>query len=82
MGEGFAPLLWGWSVLLSLFVLDRLCRCNAQVACLRSILPPLLLLGGLWLKPQWLELALRCQSGLMDSAPLRFFGQALRLTLA
>jgi hypothetical protein len=82
MGEGFAPLLWGWSVLLLLYLLDRLCRCNAQAGCLGSVLTPLLLLGVLWLPPLGLGLALRWQSALQGSATLQFFGQALRLPLS
>ena len=83
MGEswgGLPPLLWGWAAVLLLYGLDRLLRFDARP--LRAVAPVLLLLGGLCLHSQLGELALRCQGALFGSAPLQFFGQALRLPLS
>ena len=71
MGEtanGFAPLLWGWSALLLLYAVDRLCSLQAQR--LRPVLPLLLLLCGLWLSSDLFELALRGQARLNSLGPL------------
>jgi hypothetical protein len=74
--DGFAPLLWGWSVLLLLFIVDRLCSLHPQR--LRSVLPLFLLAGGLWLSSTLVDLALRCQVEVNNWAPLQSFEHALR----
>ena len=79
MGEDF-PLLWVSAGAITLFALDWMRRFDLRR--LHSVLPPLLLLGGWCMRPQLMELALRCQGALFDSAPLQFFDHALRLPLS
>jgi hypothetical protein len=80
MGEnwnGLPPPLWAWVPVLLLYALERLLRYDAHRA--RSILPLLLLLGGICLHSRLGELAQRCQATLFISPPVRLFDQALRL---
>lgn len=80
MGENanaFTPLLWGWSAVLLLFFADRLCC--VQVRRLRSLLPLLLLLGGLWLAAELVDLGQRGQAALAGWPPLQSFNHALHL---
>lgn len=75
-GNAFTPLLWGWSAVLLLFALDRLCC--LQLRRLRSAVPLLLLLGGLWLSAELIELAERGQAALSAWPALQSFNHALR----
>jgi len=73
--DGLTPLLWGWSALLFLFMVDQLCGLNPRR--LRSMLPLLLLTGGLWLSSTLADLAMRCEVAVNGWAPLQSFEHAL-----
>lgn len=74
--DGLEPLLWGWSAVLLLFVVDQLCSLHPRR--LRSVAPLLLLIGGLWLSSAFADLVVRCEVAVNGWAPLQSFEHALR----
>lgn len=73
--DGLTPLLWGWSGLLFLFIVDQLCRLDPRR--LRSMLPLFLLAGGLWLSSALVDLALHCEVAVNGWVPLQPVEHAL-----